>query len=113
MPTYMIGLTAFNTKDFKYVEKMSTDGNTRVLYLFQLLYILNNQLTYYEKHKLFYFQIRLWAQNVYVDEGYTKEPLEMIVNIYDNLKELFRMVNESSFASKIDVFAIPDYPVIF
>ena len=37
MPTYMIGFVIFKNTDFKYKEQMSTDGNTRVLKIFNLI----------------------------------------------------------------------------
>jgi hypothetical protein len=50
-------------------------------------------------------KIRVYALKDYVDEGYAEETLNMTKNIYDSLKDIFRLVNESSFAEKIGIIS--------
>ena len=85
MPTNMMAYIVFKDEDFKSVESMS----------------VNN------------IPVRLWARSNLVDKGLAKASLDLSVKIYDQLLDIFKNVNPNALPEKIDIFAIPDYPVIF
>ena len=56
-------------------------------------------------------RINVWARNHFIDEGQADLALEMAVKIFNQLEDIFSRVNRNSLPVKIDIFAIPDYPV--
>ena len=85
MPTSLLGLVIFYDADFKYVSGSTNTG----------------------------IPVKLWARNHFIDEGQADMALEMAINIYNNLVDIFSGVPTSALPPKIDIFAIPDYPVNF
>lgn len=59
---------------------------------------------------LFFLKIRFWARKNYVDAGLVDDPLQMTVDLFNSLEKIFIEVPEA-IPPKIDVFAIPFYPV--
>lgn len=84
MPTSLIGIVVFYSKDIKYVSSTTKSG----------------------------IPVKVWSRNHFIDENQTDLALEMTVKIFNELEEIFKNVS-SSLPEKIDVIAIPDYPVSF
>ena len=56
-------------------------------------------------------KLRLWARNTYFEQDQIDPPLKMIQNIFNSLEEFFADKAGEAIPPKIDVFAIPYYPV--
>lgn len=83
MQTSLLGLVIFYDADFKFVS-----GNTNTG-----------------------IPVKLWARNHFIDAGQADMALEMAINIYNSLTDIFSGTPSSARPPKIDIFAIPDYPV--
>lgn len=83
MPTSMIALTVFYDSDFKSVSGKSQSG----------------------------IPIKLWARRHFIDENQADIGLDLTIKIFNALEDLFSKVDKKSLPAKIDVLAIPDYPV--
>ncbi len=101
MPVYLIGFTVFTKNEFKFVEGL-TNNNIPVNKITKIV----------EKIFLnFYFKIRVWARADQIEIGFADSALSYSINIYNSLLDLLSSVDSASFPPKIDIFAIPEYPV--
>ena len=101
MPVYLIGFTVFTKNEFKFVEGL-TNNNIPV-----------NEITkIVEKIFLnFYLKLRVWARADQIELGFADSALSYSINIYNSLLDLLSSVDSASIPPKIDIFAIPEYPV--
>ena len=83
MTPYLMAYALFDTKDFKPASLKSS----------------NNVV------------VTLWARTPLVDEGLAKEPLKLAVDLFDALVDIFGGVNPAAIPEKIDILAVPEYPV--
>lgn len=83
MATSLIGIVIFYEKDFKNYTLHTKSG----------------------------IPVTIWARNHFVDEGQVLLAANMTVNLFNALENILNGVNNASLPAKIDVFAIPDYPV--
>lgn len=82
MPSYMIGMVVFNENDFVRETLSLKDG----------------------------IKLNLWVRSEFQDEGLAV--LNMTEKIFEQLLDIFSGVDKSSNPSEINMFIIPEYPVI-
>ena len=83
LPSSLIGVAVFYEKDFKSIDAKTKSG----------------------------IPVRVWARNHFVDEGQVDAALDMVGGLFNALEEIFSDVSKDALPAKIDVLAIPDYPV--
>ncbi len=85
MATSKLGIVVFYEKDFKKISNQTASG----------------------------IPLNIWARNHYIDEDQADIALDMCIKIFNELEDIFKGVKKDSLPAKIDIFAIPDYPVSF
>ena len=85
MATSNLAIVVFYEKDFKSISSQTASG----------------------------IPINVWARNHYIDEGQANIALDMALKIFNELEDIFSGVKKDSLPAKIDIFALPDYPVMF
>lgn len=83
MPSYLIGMVVFNKDDFSKITEYGPGD----------------------------IPINIWVRKELIDQG-ALDILNMTLNVYLGLLDIFRDVNEAAIPPKIDMFIIPEYPVI-
>jgi glutamyl aminopeptidase len=86
MPSYFMAYLAFSKDDF---DKVGTEIGTPNGPIF----------------------VNLWARKQFIQGGFTTDPLNLIEKVLIGVLDIFRNANPICIPNKIDVFAIPDYPV--
>jgi len=96
--------TGFITTEFEMTEKLST-------FLIGISVFYDIDITSVASTTNSGIPVQIWARKNFIDEGQADMGLEMTVKIFDQLQAIFKNVDNSSLPKKIDIIAIPDYPV--
>ncbi len=83
LSTYLIGISVFYDNDITNVASKTNSG----------------------------IPVQIWGRKNFIDEGQADMTLEMVVNIFNELENIFQNVDKSALPKKIDIIAIPEYPV--